>query len=763
MTSPHGDRAARGAKPARSFLARHAGVTIILAAFLLLSATYSITTPILEASDEAFHFAFVEHLGRGGALPVQHADRVGPWRQEGSQPPLYYALGGLITRWVDTSDWSAVHRLNPHADLGVVKPDRNLNIVIHTPHERFPYRGTVLAVHLVRGLSVLMGVITVLAAYMLAGAVFPEDQLVALTAATITAFNAQYLFIAASVNNDALVIMFCGICLWLMVRYVAYPPTAGQWVLLGALLGLAALSKASALGLLPLAALTAAYHAWQVRSWGRLFRAGILVGVPSLLVSGWWFVRNWRLYADPLGLNAFVAVAGSRHPVPSLGQLLAEWPGFVKSFWGLFGALNVPAPTWVYVVLSVVGLLGLLTAPLYVWRLHRRFPLDVTRWAQLFLLAAWPVIVSVSLVRWSMMTMASQGRLLFSALTAISLLMAAGLSALLPRRRAVLPLLAGGGLLVIAILVPFQVIMPAYAPPRMLSEPEVAGLSPRIDATFGDSIRLVSMRVDRREALPGDRVAVTFYWQCLRAMDTDQSVFLHLLDEYDVIVAQRDMYPGQGTYPTSLWSPGEVFADTFVLAIPVTARTPVQGRFAVGFYRYGEGSRLPVVDGAGQPSGDMLRFGEIVLPRRVVDGVPNPMRVDLEDGVRLIGYDLDRSAVRPGETLHLTLYWQARDSVSVNYSVFTHVLGEAHHLWAQSDGWPQGGRAPTSIWQKGQIIPDPYELTIAADTPPGVYEVEIGMYDAEARRLKVLDPAGHVVDDRVVLGHVRVIPGLGGQ
>ncbi|NLD74304.1 MAG: DUF2142 domain-containing protein, partial [Chloroflexi bacterium] len=530
----------------RALVARHAGLLVIVALFGVLGLIYSVTTPILEASDEAFHFALVEHLGRGGALPVQSPDNVGPWRQEGSQPPLYYALSGLLTRWVDTSDWAEVHRLNPHADLGVVNPDRNLSIVVHTPRERFPWRGTVLAVHLVRGLSVLMGMVTVVAGYALARAALPGDGAVALGAAALTAFNAQYLFISGSVNNDALVIMLCALALWLMVRAVSRPPTAAGWALLGVVLGLAALTKASAMGMFALAALLGAYHARRARSWRLLVEAGLLIGLPALAVSGWWFLRNWRLYGDPLGLNAFVAVAGRRHPVPTLGQLFAEWPGFVQSYWGLFGALNVPSPTWVYVLLSAVGLLGLLGAPLYVWRLHRSRRLDTAQGMRLLLVAAWPAVVFASLVRWSMMTMGSQGRLMFSALTALSLLMAMGLSAPLARKRAVLPALAGTTMLVIAAVLPFRVIRPAYAAPAILSESEVAGLSPRVDVTFGDAIRLLSYTIDRQEAAPGDDVAVTFYWKCLEPMAEDWSVFLHLLDENDVIVAQRDMYPGQG-------------------------------------------------------------------------------------------------------------------------------------------------------------------------------------------------------------------------
>jgi len=522
---------------------------------------------------------------------------------------------------------------------------------------------------------------------------------------------------------------------------------------------MAALTKASALGIVALAGAAAVYVAVAERSAKRFWEAALGMAVPALLVCAWWFLRNWRLYRDPLGLNAFVAVAGARHPVPTLGQLLAEWPGFVKSYWGLFGALNVPLPDWAYVALSVMGGIGLIGVPLAVWRMHRRGALGSARWTQWGLVLAWPVVVAVALLRWSTMTMGSQGRLMFSALSALSLLMATGLSAYVPRCRGRVLLASAAVLLIIAGLAPAHIIPPAYAQPAMLSEEEVLALSPRVDVTFGDGIiRLLSYHVDRDEAAPGDQVAVTFYWQCLQKMDADYSVFLHLLDENDVIVAQRDMYPGQGTYPTSLWSPGEVFADTFVLALPATTHTPVTGQFAVGFYQYGEGSRLRVTSGAGVVLGDMLRFGSLTIPRRVVNGVPNPMQVDLEDGVRLVGYDLDRTAARPGETVHLTLYWQAIRPVSQNYSVFTHILGEENRLWAQSDGWPQGGNAPTKTWPEGQVIPDPYELTLYPDAPAGVWEVEIGMYDERGTRLKVLDPAGHVAGDRVVLAHVRVLP-----
>ena len=64
--------------------------------------------PIFEASDELWHYPLVQWLSKGNPLPVQDAKNVGPWKQEASQPPLYYYLTGWATFWIDTSDLAQV-------------------------------------------------------------------------------------------------------------------------------------------------------------------------------------------------------------------------------------------------------------------------------------------------------------------------------------------------------------------------------------------------------------------------------------------------------------------------------------------------------------------------------------------------------------------------------------------------------------------------------------------------------------------------------
>ena len=767
---------------------QHRAIALILIGFIVLGTVYSVVTPLFEASDELWHYPFVKHLADGGGLPVQDPSIEQPWRQEGSQPPLYYALGALVTFWIDTSDLAEVRWLNPHADIGVETADGNLNMVVHSDRESFPYRGTALAVHIVRFLSVLMGAITVLCTYLIALEVFPRQKTLAAGAAAFNAFVPMFLFISGSVNNDNLTILLCSLTLFILVRLVHSARLSGQmpndqmgfgiWdlgfghcSLLGLVIGLGALSKASALGLIPLIALGLALSAWQRRAesvprrlaW--FFGSFAIVLAVSFAVAGWWYLRNWLLYRDPSGLNTFVAIVGPRLHQPTLRQLLGEWEGFVKTFWGLFGGVNVAMEPAAYGVLNALAIFGALGLILLLARWLSKiaasskkalslipYPLSLT------ILLTWPTILFLALIRWTTITKASQGRLMFPAISGIAVLLALGWSQWMPRHYQKWLLgIVGGLMFVLAAIAPFRYIVPAYAKPVLLSEAELGGIPRRLDVTFGGKARLLGYEAKNEEVRPGESVEVTLYWQSLADIDRDYTVFVHLLDENDLVIAQRDTYPGLGTYPTRLWRVGDAFADRYVLTLPSTVFAPCTGRFEVGLYDFASGERLVATGPDGQPLDDNVRFHQIAVLPREDSPVPNPVDFDFEGRIALVGYDLDRRTARPGETIHLTLYWRALAEMEEDYTIFTHVLGEEDRLWAQMDSQPQGGTAPTSSWQVGQVIEDHYDLAIKPDTPPDVYDIEVGLYlAATGRRLGVLDEGGRLQDNRVLLSKVRV-------
>ena len=744
----------------------------LLAVFLCLATTYSVVTPLFEASDELWHYPFVQHLAAGGALPVQDPAHPGPWLQEGSQPPLYYWLAALVSRWAPADDWAQLLPHNPHAEVGIVRPDGDINLVVHSPAEDFPYHGAALAIHLARGFSVLCSLFTVLFSYLLGREIVPQRPELALSGAAVAGLTPMFLFISGSVNNDNLLIALSTAALWLLVRSLrrqdARPRGVGlqrgelaSYALLGALIGLAALTKVSALGLLPLAALVLGWVAWRRRNWQLFFWGGAAVLGAATLIAGWWYWRNWRLYGDPLGWNRFLAIAGPRSTQPSLKQLWSERTGFVESYWGLFGGVNVAMPRAVYTALNALALLaaGGLIVDLARRIAHRRLP-GPTACASLALLVLWPAALFVGLLRWTSLTMASQGRLLFPAIGPLSLLLVLGLAAWFPRRWQTVPLAAASALLAgVALWAPFGVIAPAYAPPPLLTPAQQAAIPDRLDLTFGGQMDLLGYSLDQRTVQPGQTLTVTLYWRARAPMAENYSVFVHLLDSTHTLVAQRDVYPGHGLFPTRLWRPGDALADTYLLQVPADIYRPMHLTIEAGLYLYPSLQRLSCTDSQGQAQGDHVSLGDVLVLPQSCETIAHPVSYSLGEQIQLVGYDLDRTALRPGEKLHLTLFWKALAPVGKSYTVFTHVSGADGAIYAQQDNIPLGGDAPTNTWLAGEVICDVYELQVQPGAPPGHYPLQVGMYQRETlERLPAKGPEGLLRDSAIVLGTIEVKP-----
>jgi len=360
-------------------------------------------------------------------------------------------------------------------------------------------------------------------------------------------------------------------------------------------------------------------------------------------------------------------------------------------------------------------------------------------------------------VRWTSLTWASQGRLIFPAISALGLLMALGLFEL--ARLFHLPpstfhLLAVGFMALLSAAAPFTVIAPHYAPPPELTPAQITTIAHAVDADFGGEMILLGYDLETDAVLPGESVRLTLYWRSEIHMDRNWSMFVHITDDQGVIVAQRDRYPGQGALATSLLRPGQTFADGYVIPVPKAAYSPATARIEVGLYDLSDGVRAPLTAG-----GDSFMLAPLELRARA-DSTPNAIHQDFGNLIQLAGYDMGTRALRPGETLHLTLYWQALAPIRVNYSVFAHVRGEGETLWAGQDAWPQQGAAPTSTWRVGQIIADTYDLTLKPDTSPGQYDVEVGLYDsATLRRLQLIEADGRPGDaDFIFLSKIRVVP-----
>jgi hypothetical protein len=737
---------------------QHLGLVLIVVGYITLGVTYALATPPLEASDEYKHYPFVQYVQTQRVLPVLNPDDPGLWLQEAAQPPLYYLLMAALTTAVDTSDLPELHHKNPHAFIGNPGQVTNKNLIIHDPaREAFPWQGAVLAVYLIRFASIGLGVGTVLLTARLGSTLFSSR--VGLLAAALTAFNPMFLFVSAAVNNDSLAILLGHLGLYLLVRlWQDVPDPRACWqryAALGAVLGLGILTKLSLGGLLGLTGLALTWLAWRRREWRLLFGGGATVVAVALAISGWWGARNLRVYGDLTGLDAFIAVQGTRDTPITWGDWVGEFGTFYRSYWGLFGGVNVAAPESFYFVYNLAALAGAAGAGLWLWRKRPRKQTcpELYRKDGTWLLAAWAAVLFLLVLRWNIISPAFQGRLIFPALGALDVVWAVGLLAWTgDDRRPSLALVVCGWMLGTAIVLPWAVIRPAYAYPEPLTAvPEAARAGSIIfSGTQGGEIQLVGVEMQDGQSVTaaGRPVEVVLYWQAIQPAKRDYVSTVHLLGREYTSVGQVNRYPAWGMIPTSQWQAEQIWRDVYHIFVNKDAAAPTRLRVSVGMYDTEAGHPLPAKGPDGTPLG-MVLVGEARLATAHPPPLEPPAILEMywADGIALAGYSLEP------RTLNLTLYWRATDTPSQDYTVFVHLLDESGLLRGQGDGPPVGGDYPTSFWEPGEVIIDMHHVDVDADAPPGSYRLAVGLYRlGDGTRLAVWDAAGMPQpDNRVIL------------
>ncbi len=728
---------------------RHRALYALIAAFVLLVLLHGWATPLFEAPDEVWHYAYVRWLVETRELPPMDSDVSGAG-QEVAQPPLYYGVAALLSAPFPDNDLESLFWHNPnfgYQAAGTV-PD-NKNFLIHTERERFPWRGAVLAVHVARLTSLLFGALTVVASWGVGYAVFGTVRGALLTAALV-AFQPQFVFISSVVSNDGAAAALSTTALWLTMHAIRRGVTARHALLTGAVVGLTTLTKTSALLLIPCIGGALLLTAWRERyTWQEILVQLGLYTMAVLALGSGWYLRNYALYGDPLGIASHLNTPWGRPELVPLVQLLPEIPLLIRSFWGAYGWGHVFWPDAVYVLLTLGALIFGARA------LLRRPRSDRVR-AALMLATGWFALVFAALLRWMQQVEAPHGRLLFPAVGAWALLVAAGM----PSRREARWLGRGFllGMVVLTTLAPGVRILATFAPPR-LSAPEalIKRVEP-VDLTYGGRARLLGVSVDPARLSPGERLHVEACWEAIQPMDEDYAVFVQVLGPETVQIASRRTYPGLGRFPTSRWPVGRAFCDTYRMEIAPWTEAPLRYQIEIGLFEPESLERLPIADAQGREIEVPSATSVIVEPPPDAQAEPEqPALARLGAAIALREYEVS-TRVQAGKTLTVTLGWEALAPIAEDLTVFVHLWtpGTPEPL-AQSDAPPRGGWYPTSVWQEGERVPDVHTLDLPEDLAPGRYPLWVGMYrPADGARLPAFGPEGRYRHDLVPLGEVVI-------
>ncbi len=744
---------------------QHRLLALILAIYLLLALAYGAINPLFEAPDEHYHFFTAQAIAGSKSLPSLATDP-DPWMaQEAAQPPLYYVATAALIKTIDTSQSKELTWLNPRVRLGDASAPDNINAFVHTPVEAWPWQGHVLAVHLMRIFSSLLGLGTLLCIYGSGRLLWPNAPQQALLATAMVAFLPQFDFLHGSISNDTLIIFLCAAALWQLLGMWYGGLSLLRLAFLGITIGLAVLSKMAGLLLLIFALGFIVVLLWRndrgregpISIYGFL-RLGTLVAI-ALLFSGWLLWRNWQLYGDITATNQFVRIAGGDREY-SLFQVLGESSGLWSSFFALFGWFNLRPPGWVYLVWNGIVLAagaGVLVELVRSIREKDGSPMtrqnkpsaangsqkalrDWPGWPAA-LLSLWVLLVYAGLVRFMLQTPAAQGRLLFPALVPLALGLAFGLSRY---RWTGIYILAPAMALLTSLYCLIFIIPGAYALPSTITEAEIPAEAVSIDVELGQGLRLVAAEVETLEAKPGNWVWLTLYWQAVQGLngppkDSPQYV-LELFGRDIELIGKIQSYHGDGLYPASLWVADQIVADRLAVRLDDSLVAPTRARMIVKLV--GEDISADV--------------GTVKV---VPESWPKPLESTLAtlEGISLTDVVISPAKVQPGEEVTVKLLWQVESPPGRDLTTFVHLGDPTLPPLAQGDSPPLNGDYPTHLWSAGEVISDSYRLMVPTSLPPGQYPIHIGMYEPDSgARLPLFANETRQPNDAYLVGWLRV-------
>lgn len=720
--------------PARRALA------LLVIAYLVLSVAVSVINPLFESPDEIRHYRYVRVLVTERRLPIQGSETV---RSQSHHPPLYYALSALLSGWVSSShDGEFQQAINPFWGYRsfATGVDNKLQYW-HGPAE--PFGGGYLAALVARWVNVAIGAVTIVATYALAWHTLWEQQREpvgqrkrsewALAAAAVVAFNPQFIYLSAAINNDVIAALTGAGILLASLAVIRDGASWRNLLALGGASGLGLLAKlqVGALGVPVILALALA--AWQSRNripWTRgLLRSVVTVGSAALVVSGWWFWRNLRLYGEPTGLRVQQALWGGRSVTQNLWAVWQGLPQVWASLWGQFGYGQIPLPSWMVIGLFVAVLICFGGYVL-------RRPLGYDRRA-IGLLAIATLMVTAAVIIYTAANPAgAMGRFLFPVLPAFSVMIVGGLARLLGRatlaRQAVI-----GTMLSFSLIALCGYLWPAIGyPPRKDNAPAIA--------RAGNVADILGVTVRETEVSAGEPLFVEVTWLPLQWTEEPLAVFVHLVDEAGVLVAQRDTWPGLGRAPTTSWRAGVPFSDIYRVDLPDTVYTPNELTVHVGLYGATVG-RIPIACGDDFPV-DSWGVGSVRVAAS--EGIwANSVDISFEDQLWLVGYEVTPRILEPGKSFTLTTVWRVPDPASPDLHLFAQVFDAQWRVWGSKDGGHPD-------WATGYVT-DTRQIVLIPETPPGMYPVNVGVL-SQGQRLNVLGENGRPAADYVALGPIRV-------
>jgi len=269
------------------------------------------------------------------------------------------------------------------------------------------------------------------------------------------------------------------------------------------------------------------------------------------------------------------------------------------------------------------------------------------------------------------------------------------------------------------------------------------GARPRhpLSVNLEDRVELIGYELPRAVEAGSD-LPLFLFWRVSQPTRPDllYAFFAHLIDMRGYVWAQVDTLG----YPVSSWIQGDVVIQWFDLTIPPDA-PPLEYAVKVGMYDLITEARLaPTVEGVPLPeaavTSEAFSVSRAATPPGIEElNIPRLRQANFDHKFNLLGCDLAPQQVSPGDTIHVSLYWQALAKPESDHQISVFLSDGEGDVWGEFLRQPVDGDYPTSLWEEGEVVRDRFDLLIDSSALPGKHRLWVRLYDPTTQAYLLLE------------------------
>ena len=387
---------------------------------MIYGLTLIFVVPPLESPDEPDHLNYIDFIVRTNSLPNQNNPETFI-NKEGHQFPLYYLLSSSLLRLVNEDQPVNIKILENKRVTKFGGYDTRVPIYNNVYNDPFVNTSSRNSFYVLRIFSLLLACITVLISYKITGFFF-ENHLYRYSCLFFIVTLPQFCFISSMISNDNLSNLISALAILAILKYLRAPGNISNVMILGIVAGLGLITKKTFLFIFPVLIIMNILMIYRKDiSFKKTILNFLIILVFILLISGWWYYRNYTLYGE-FFLTKTEMITAPFHvqikPLLSFYFINPFIPGMFASFVGVFGWMNMPLPVFTYFVYFFFFLLTLFG---YI----KTFPVLLKKHKNIFSFLLL-VFCFGGIIYYNTMYSQFQGRFLFPVLSVMSVMMVMG-------------------------------------------------------------------------------------------------------------------------------------------------------------------------------------------------------------------------------------------------------------------------------------------------------------------------------------------------